>query len=274
MSRYFDDSTHASLPGDLQLDLGLLRALQPELFEPGTMQCCTRCEVQHPRHKLVEKYTEHLMLCASEPALVVSTAPLVVSARAGDVGAAILLRFPDTYVERFGLRVGQRLLTINSYARDTSPDGRLLYPVDIIPGPERGRWTNANPIIADFVSRDAEGIATRKSQLGEDEWAAFEAMTQLRVGAMGIETARDGRPTHSTSPHPMTLAGRRVEYVEDGPPPTRRPSAPDPAPRASRPVVDTLFIALGILAVAVMMSREGCPAKPSSQRRTTTHRSS
>lgn len=83
MSKYHDDTTHATHPGSVAISMEKLRALEHALFEQRTHKCNPLCDVDHPTHELRERYEEHLQIGASEPAVVVSTDPLVVVTMAG-----------------------------------------------------------------------------------------------------------------------------------------------------------------------------------------------
>jgi hypothetical protein len=106
VSKYFDDSTEASLPGGLTLSLPKLEELEPLLFTDRTFKCGPICDVDHPAESIRERLTEHLQLGCCGPALVVSTSPLVIAVYAEDLDASVLLRFPTNFVPAYGL-VGQ-----------------------------------------------------------------------------------------------------------------------------------------------------------------------
>jgi hypothetical protein len=105
-----------------------------------------------------------------------------------------LLRFPDALVQRYGLREGTRLLTVNLYGEDVESG------MDLTPGPgNTGNWSTFHPIIAEFVSEDAAGIQRRKQQIPEDEWKrAYALGKQYLQHRPGV--ARDGRPGCSAVP--------------------------------------------------------------------------
>jgi len=97
-----------------------------------------------------------------------SLSPLLIAAYTDDFDGVVILRFPPVFVERFGLAIGMRLLTVNTYFR--LPE----LVADIILGPaELGQWQNFYPLIAEFRSDDGLRIERRKTEIAESEMAAL-----------------------------------------------------------------------------------------------------
>ena len=200
MSKYFDDSSRASLPGGLQLSLRKLEELDPELFTDRTFKCGPTCDADHSAESIRERLAEHLQHGCCGAALVVSTSPLVVAVYGEDLDASVLLRFPSSFVERFGLTVGKRLVAVNAFQDVRADNGAILYAVDLIPGPARTNWSGFHPCIAEFLSDETALIEQRRREIPEKEWAAVERTSQVRIDRMGLESARDGRPSQAGFP--------------------------------------------------------------------------
>jgi hypothetical protein len=137
---------------------------------------------------------EQLQHGDSRAAVVVWTAPLLVAAYTDELDCIAMLRFPDHFAQEYRLRVGSRLLTVNTYGRFPR------YHEDLILGPNLiGRFTGFHPIIADFVSDDIARIEARKAAISEAEWERTghfgAAYLALRPGV-----ARDGRPVYAGLP--------------------------------------------------------------------------
>lgn len=100
-------------------------------------------------------------------------------------------------MEEYGLKVGSRLLTVNTYADD--PD----YQEDLILGPRLiERWSGFHPIIAEFVSDDMQRIEARKRAISEAEWKRTRRFGMAYLEARpGV--ARDGRPIYASFPAPV-----------------------------------------------------------------------
>ena len=148
MSKYHDDSYQASEPGLVPLSLDKLRVLAPRLDEQST-----------------EIVAEHLMLGDSRAACVVSLQPLIVAAYTSEIDCVVFLWFPQRFVEEYELEVGSRLLTVNTY--DTT--GRESS--ELTPGPgSYGEFDSVYPMIADFLTEDAQRLEVRKLEIVNTEW--------------------------------------------------------------------------------------------------------
>lgn len=247
MSKYHDDSTQASNPGDLELSAEKLRELEPALFSEATLKCGPMCPVDHPVDELRERIAEHMKLGDTQPAIVVSTDPLVVSVAAIDLDAAILLRFPASFVERYGLSVGSRLVSVNTYVDLRTAEGELYYAVDILPGPQRTNWSNASPFIADFLCEDEELLEAKKDRIPNADWNRLERNTNSRIDKWGLETARDGKPMSAATPIPMDATAATILYR------TLSGVAFDPVAMGMKQLKRYALMGLGLIAAAVLL---------------------
>lgn len=192
-TRTLNDDTYATNPGQISLAHDKLRILRPDLYGLRGMlkSLFVALRLSWPERIHIE---EQLQNGDSRAAIVVSTQPLLIAAYTDELDCVAILRFPDEFLEQYQLNNGTRLLTVNCYG--TSPN----YGRDLVPGPKMlQRYTGFHPIIAEFVSHDTQRIASRKSNISEDEWQ--------RAYTMGIEylkhypgVERDGRPIYSRIP--------------------------------------------------------------------------
>jgi hypothetical protein len=166
-SRFHDDGTRASNPGEIRLSADRFYRLEPltgGLPASWVGQFATRKEFE-------QMLDEHLRLGDSRAACVISVEPLLVGAYTDELDCIVLLSFPDWLVRDHDLKVGRRLLTVNTYGR-----GQRVAP-DLVPGQRQlGRWVNFYPIIAEFVSDDIPRISARKAGIAEEEWRRCEQM--------------------------------------------------------------------------------------------------
>jgi hypothetical protein len=214
MSRFHDDRTFATNPGSLAISWAKIRELDPELMTDRTFRCGPICPVEHPSSEMRGRFEEHLQLGDSQPALVVSLAPLVVAAYSIDIDACVLLSFPASFVEQYELAIGARLLTVNTYTNvQAKGASERLYAVDLVPGPRRTGWSNFVPLIADFVCDDAERVHARKQSIAADLWESASIRANERVERFGLSTARDGRPSRVATP---VRIGDLPYYVTSG----------------------------------------------------------
>lgn len=186
--------TVASDPGRVTLSRRRLARLCPEFGDPGGGAVARIENLLNDRNADIARMADHLENGDSRAAVVVSTSPLLVSAYTDELDCVALLRFPDAFVRDYELSVGSRLLTVNRYGGG-GPLAR-----DLENGPaSHGRWTNFQPLIADFLSDDRARIAARKAQIPEREWELALSLGQRWMAARGT-AARDGRPNRSQLP--------------------------------------------------------------------------
>src|SRR5688572_27161776 len=111
MSKYHDDRTYASDPGRLTLSRRRFRRLEPAAR--GLRGWLWRR--LWGGAVLEEMLNEHLLLGDSRAACVISMDPLLVVAYTDELDCVAMLSFPSWLIEEHRLRLGSRLLTVNTY---------------------------------------------------------------------------------------------------------------------------------------------------------------
>jgi hypothetical protein len=148
------------------------------------------------RLRILEVLREHMAAGSANAAVVISVKPLLVAAYNGDLDCIAMLEFPDWLVKEHDLKVGSRLLTVNTFH---TPEHRKDAP-DLHFGPKRlPKFTNVIPIIADFVTYDKERVAERKKQISEEKWVRCEAYGK-EYHEKYPDLARNGSPLYSGVP--------------------------------------------------------------------------
>ena len=185
-----DKPTAASDPGRMCLSLDRLARVQP--IETGPLAAIAR--LLGKRRYYEKDVADHLDRGDSRAAVVVSTNPLRVAAYTDELDCVALLAFEDWLIDAYELAVGTRLLTCNTYfdGAGTAPDlerGPNAYP----------NWANFQPMIANFLTDDAERVAERMAEIDEEEWARCLAMGEMALERLGTR-ARSGRPFDSRGP--------------------------------------------------------------------------
>ncbi len=206
MSKYHDDRTAASDPVNIRLSNSKLQLLQPDLF--GWQSLFTKMVFMNRRLRargIRAMLNEHLSFGDSRAAVVMRIrSPLIVAAYSDELDAVILLEFPDFLATDYSLRLGSRLLTVNTYRFGNSPLR------DIHAGPEfKGRYSSFYPLIAEFLSDDIDTINRRKSRIAEAEWRQTVEFSRKLLAGDQV-WLRDGRPMESFK------VGRRVELPPTG----------------------------------------------------------
>ena len=186
MSRFHDDRSAASDPGKVKLAPGRLSLFPRPLRE--------RLVAWLGEDRFAARISEHLTVGDSRAAVVVSMSPLLVAAYTDELDCVVVLSFPEPFAQRFKLAVGDRLLTVNTYA-----PGQNVFP-DLTPGPASfRRYENFYPLIADFLSDDAARIDARKAAIDEAEWQRCVTLAREYL-ALRPGLRRDGSPFQSFRP--------------------------------------------------------------------------
>ncbi len=106
----------------------------------------------------------------TQPAVVISTQPLLIAAYSDEMDAVIMLTFPDNFAEKYALAVGTRLTTSNVYFT-----GARCAP-DIFPGEKYTRqYADFVPIVQLFLGKKDEKIQEKIKLFNEDVWNTVTA---------------------------------------------------------------------------------------------------
>lgn len=147
--------TQASDPGNITPSKTKMAKLCPNVLP-------TQSNVQHGPY---ENVAVSLRDGDSRAALVARIAPLVVAAYSDELDAVALLQFPSWLVDQYQLKVGTKLLTVNTYER-----GNIVAP-DLKPGPLfKESFCNFIPLIAEFLTDDIETVMDHQSNITDTEW--------------------------------------------------------------------------------------------------------
>ena len=188
-------SSFSDNPAKIRPTKSMVKPLCPELgsMKPGYIW--QRFAFNLANSKPLWKYFREIMeKHDANPAIVCSVKPLLVAAYSCDLDCAVLIRYPDEFVQRFGLKPKMRLLSVNSY------DEMKLE--DCVPGPRNsGNWGSFLPRIANFLSDDEAAIKRRMNTFSEDTWD--------RVYPCAVEYAKRF-PHRARGPNPLVL--EMVEY--------------------------------------------------------------
>jgi hypothetical protein len=133
MSKYHRDDAAASDPGGVSLSLKKYRGLVPELS--GALSWLWR--LLGSEEQFIGRIQEHLQMGDSRAACVVSLDPLLVAAYTDELDCVAVLSFPDRLIEEHDLKLGKKLLAVNTYFDGPKPAR------DLTPGPnDQGNWAN------------------------------------------------------------------------------------------------------------------------------------
>ncbi len=169
--------------------------MRPDLFGAGALwhAFLVFMSIEPFPHKRMIR--EQLQVGDSRAAVVMKISPLLVTAYTDELDCIAMLRFDDSLVAEFGLKPGTRLLTVNTYRHDGGE-----YDSDLSPGPNAlGQWFAFSPMIADFLTDDADRLSARKAQIQESEWERTAELGEAYLAAKPGQY-RDGRPVLAGRP--------------------------------------------------------------------------
>ncbi len=189
------NDTPGSQSRTLTLSSQKLKALQPELYSSRSWQKFLRengYRLSAPNEDADhwKNYVEeNLRRGDCRAAVVVSVSPLLIAAYARELDCIALLSFPGQFVTKYDLKPGSRLLAVNIYL-----EWNFFLPEDLNFGPRQtGKYRNFAPLIAEFLTDDAEVVEEKKAEIAKAEWERAEALSKEYLKQNG-EKARDGRP--------------------------------------------------------------------------------
>ena len=185
----------ASDPGLVRLSHEKLARFCPELYPTWGDDLIARWDgILGVRAMRIFMLADHLKHGDSRAAVVVSVSPLLVAAYTDEMDCVVVLRFPAEFVAEFGLEVRSRLLTVNRYFAD------VPLATDLTEGPlTYHRCDNFMPLIADFLTDDADRLRARKAKIRLDEWSRTWVLGLRRLEEHGL-LARDGHPDRCDEP--------------------------------------------------------------------------
>jgi len=155
----------ASNPGRVRMSAAKVRELVPRFYlQPGRIGSWISwlfgmMLVRRTALKM------HLRYGDARAAVCVSAKPLIVAAYSDDFDGVVLLQFPPALGERYKLKPGSTLVTVNAYDATGDPRGDIVRA-----GAGPTPHTDFTPVIADFVTDDREHLAELKKSIPKEEW--------------------------------------------------------------------------------------------------------
>ena len=111
----------------------------------------------------------------TQPAIVASSDPFLVSAYSDEMDAVVMLEFPKELMEKYRLSVGSRLVASCVYGEGGPSDT----VDDIFPGEGcTGSFRAFLPVVQLFLASDEEAVISRTSLFDEEKWKRVEALTK------------------------------------------------------------------------------------------------
>lgn len=180
MKNYMDQTTFAENAGGVHLSKKKFKNLRDNVLKVPFLK-------KGYYNRQFERINQYLAYGDTQPAVVSSLNPLVISAYSDEMDAVVLLRFPNEMQKMYTLEKGMRLVTSNVYFR-----GSQIAP-DIIVGENYlNRWIDFIPMVQLFLSDNEEFIKRRIGLFSEERWQRLEILTEKRIEQNYYIKMRDG----------------------------------------------------------------------------------
>ena len=124
----------------------------------------------------IERVTNALFYGDTQPALVVSTEPLLVAAYSDEMDAVVMLRFPSEFVGKYELTTGTRLTTSNVYFEGE----RVVSDIFIGVGYLR-RWVDFMPVVQLFLGKQDDKIRAKTALFEENVWDRVTELAEAYI---------------------------------------------------------------------------------------------
>ena len=147
MSLFFNNNSYAENPGNVKLSRKKCRQLKNRLCKNFMLK------INFDLNRI--PVSRWIRFGDTQPALVYSIEPLIISAYSDEMDAVVFLRFPDFLTDRYKLNVGDILASSNVYTERSDE----IVADDIFIGENYlERYHDFTPIIQLFLSDDEEAI--------------------------------------------------------------------------------------------------------------------
>lgn len=161
--KYTSKNTWASNPGRLMLS-------EIKFEEISNIICKNPKEIKLLK-KNKNKIIEHLRYGDTQPAIVVSTKPLIISSYSDELDCVVMLKYDEKIKEKYNLNIGNRLVTINLYSYETNNS-------DLIIGENvTCEFKDVLPIVGLFLSDDEEKCNRKVYEVENKLWTVLQEKT-------------------------------------------------------------------------------------------------
>lgn len=169
MSNYVNENSMASNPGAVCLSREKFKELRDKILRVNPLK-------KIYFNKQFKRIDQYLRNGDTQPAIVVSVSPLIISVYSEDMDAVLFLKFPEELAAKYGLSVGARLVSTNVYFEGT----KLAKDIQTGTGYTHS-FVNFTPVIPLFLSNDEGFIRSRVNLFEEAEWNRLKLLTEERA---------------------------------------------------------------------------------------------
>lgn len=165
MGNYVDSNTVAENAGGVRLSEEKFAQVRDEILKLSfikKMYC----------NKQFQRINDFMVHGDTQPAVVYSVNPLIISAYSDEMDGVVFLEFPDELAEMYNLRAGMRLVTSNVYKVGMKVSKDITVGSGYLK-----RYTDFTPIVQLFLTKDEDYSMKRTELFDEEIWKKVESLT-------------------------------------------------------------------------------------------------
>lgn len=167
MGNYVDPNSHAENAGNVELSEEKFRQVRDKILKISFFD-----RTQY--NKNFERINDYMMNGDTQPAIVYSVNPLIISAYSDEMDGVVFLKFPKRLAKIYNLHEGMRLVTSNVY---NNWDYKIAKDIEIGDG-YLNRYVDFTPIVQLFLT-DSENYAMKRTELFDEEvWDRVNYLTK------------------------------------------------------------------------------------------------
>ena len=209
-SKYHAPNTFASKPGKIRMSGKMYYYFLNQFKEAH--------KVKTVEPDFFPVFEEHLQRCDSNPAIVLKTEPtVVVAAATEDIDDVLFLEFDPDLLNVRPVKVGDRLVSVNSYRWKEDCVDPILAEGELASGTYGATFA----LIGDFMCEKPQDAHRARGQLPAEEWLRLEQLIQRRLDS-GRTQNHPGNPFDlqwylmdvANSQHNKPPLRRLRDYVE------------------------------------------------------------
>lgn len=166
MGNYVDSNTFAENAGGVKLSEEKFRQVRDNILKMSFVR-----KMQY--NNSFQRINDYMVNGDTQPAVVYSVKPLIISAYSDEMDGVVFLEFPDVLAEIYNLHTGVRLVTSNVYncgfktAKDINTGAGYLK-----------RYTDFTPIVQLFLAKDENYVMKRTELFDETVWNRVNQLTE------------------------------------------------------------------------------------------------
>ncbi|MDE6789775.1 MAG: hypothetical protein K2J47_10720 [Ruminococcus sp.] len=166
MGSYTDPNTYAENAGNVSLSETKFAQVRDDILKVSFLG-------KSQYNSNFERINDFMLNGDTQPAVVYSVNPLIISAYSDEMDGVVFLEFPDQLTEMYNLQKGTRLVTSNVYKYGN----KAVKDIKVGAGYLK-RYSDFTPIVQLFLT-DRENYVRRRTMLfGEEVWDMVNRLTE------------------------------------------------------------------------------------------------